>query len=239
MAGDELDEHLAGVAPLAHDEVAEVAALGGLVVGLELLLARPRLDGVADRVAEVGRQQADVERKHLVPAAGAMEAERRAVRRLGERVLELVAVAVLRGGGHDRLERRLGDPAEADERVAHLRLLRLELALVGVVLEAAAAAGAEVRARRLDPVGAGREHLDRRRLGEAALHLRHARAHRVAGQAAADEDDEAVQARDAVAAVGERVDVELELLTVADRGGHERAERSGDRPAPRYWSTVT
>ena len=160
-----------------------------------------------------------------------MEPERRAVRGLRERVLELVAVAVLRRRGHDRLERRLGDPAEPHERVAHLRCLRLELALVGVVLEAAAAAGAEVRARRHDPVGAGREDLERGRLGEAALHLGDAGAHRVAGQAAADEDDEAVQARDAVAAVGERVDVELELLTVADRGGHDGAEPSGVRSA--------
>ena len=108
-----------------------------------------------------------------------------------------------------------------DERVADLRLLRLELALVGVVLEAAAAAGAEVRARRVDPVGPGREHLERGRLGEAALDLGDPRAHGVAREAAPDEDDEAVQPRDAVAAVGERVDVELELLTVADRGGHE------------------
>ena len=58
----------------------------------------------------------------------------------------------------------------------------------------------------------------------AALHLRHARAHRVAGQAAADEDDEPVQPRDAVAAVRERVDVELELLVP----GHGR--RHGPEP---------
>ena len=113
-------------------------------------------------------------------------------------------------------------PTESRERVADLRLLGLELVLVGVILEPAAAAGAEVRARRFDPVRAGRQHLERGRLGEPALDLRDLRAHRVARQAAPHEDDEAVQARDAVAAVGERVDVELELLTGADRGGHGR-----------------
>ena len=80
-----------------------------LVVGLELLLARPGLNRVADRISEVGRQQADVEREHLVPAPGAVEAERRAVRRLRERVLELVAVAVLRLGRDDRLHGRVDD----------------------------------------------------------------------------------------------------------------------------------
>ena len=93
-----------------------------------------------------------------------------------------------------------------------------------------------MRARRLDPVGARRQHLECGRLGEAALHLRHAGADGVARQPAAHEDDEPVQARDAVAAVGERVDVELELLTVARPGRPWRRQRSGaprtDRGAP-------
>ena len=120
----------------------------------------------------------------------------------------------LRLARDDRLERRLGDAAEPLQRVAHLRLLRLDLRLVGEILEAAAAAGGEVGARRLDPVRRRLEHVDGERLGVAALHLRHARADAVARQPAADEDDEAVQARDAVAAVGERLDVELELLVL-------------------------
>ena len=69
--------------------------------------------------------------------------------------------------------------------------LRLELALVGEVLEAAAAADAEVAARRLDAIGAGLEERRADRLREAALHLRRARADEVAGQPAAHEDDEA------------------------------------------------
>ena len=113
---------------LAHDEVAEVAAAVLLRVRLEALLARPVADGVADPVAEVGREPALLDVEHLVPAAGAVEAEREA--RLGarERVLHLVAVVEdLRLARDDLLERRLGDPREPLERVAHLRVLLREL----------------------------------------------------------------------------------------------------------------
>ena len=68
--------------------------------------------------------------------------------------------------------------------------------------------------------GPGSSDLQRQRLGVVPLHFRHARAHRVAREAAADEDDEPVEARDAVPAVGERVDRELELLVPLDGGGH-------------------
>ena len=77
-----------------------------------------------------------------------------------------------------------------------------------------------MRARRLDALRRRLEHLGRERLREAALHLRHARAHAVAGKPAAHEDDEAVQACDTVPAVGERVDLELDLLVLANRRGH-------------------
>ena len=76
---------------------------------------------------------------------------------------------------------------------------------------------------------AGLEHLDRERLRVAALHLRHPRADEVAGKPAADEDDEAVQPRDAVPAVGERVDPELELVVVR-RGGHRLRVALADGP---------
>ena len=75
-----------------------------------------------------------------------------------------------------------------------------------------------MRARSLDALRGRLEHLGRERLREAALHLRHPRPHAVARQPAADEDDEAVQARDPVAAVGERVDLELDLVVLASRG---------------------
>ena len=95
-------------------------------------------------------------------------------------------------------------------------------------------------ARRLDPLRARLEHLGRDGLGVAALHLRHAGAHPVAGQAGPHEDDEAVQARDAVPAEGERVDLELELLVPLHRRGHACSlepivvaiRRSEDAPDP-------
>ncbi len=86
-----------------------------------------------------------------------------------------------------------------------------------------------MRARRLDPLRPRREHARGERLGVTALHLRHAGAHRVAGQAPPDEDDEAVEARDAVPPVGEGVDRELELLVSLDGGGHARNVASPSR----------
>ena len=96
----------------------------------------------------------------------------------------------------------------------HLLVLGCQLALVAEILEAAAAAGV-VGAGGVDPLRRRLQHLGRERLGEAALHLRHPRADAVAGKAAADEDDEPVQAGDAVAAVGERVDAKLDLVVFA------------------------
>ena len=68
-------QHLAGVPALAHHEVAEIPGARRLVVRLELLLARPLANREPDRVAEVGREEALLDPDHLVPAAGAMEAE--------------------------------------------------------------------------------------------------------------------------------------------------------------------
>ena len=121
--GDEHDERLAGVSPLAEDEVSEVALARRLVVRLELLLARPASHGLADGVPEVGRQQARVDPDDLVPAAGAMESEVDPVLPRRERVLELVAVVVERRRRHDRLDVRVGDPPDPHERVANLLLL--------------------------------------------------------------------------------------------------------------------
>ena len=109
---------------------------------------------------------------------------------------------------------------EKSERIPDLRLLRLQLRLVGEVLQAAAAARAEVVARRLHARRARLEQLHRVRLRVVALHLRDACANGVPRQPAADEDDEAVQPRDAVAAECQRVDREDELLALGDRGGH-------------------
>ena len=122
--------------------------------------------------------------------------------------------------------REAGEPLE---RVGDPLCLGRELRVVGEVLEAAAAAGRVVRAGRVDALRPRPEDLDGERLRVAALHLRHPRPDRVAGEAAADEDDESVQPRDAVPAVGERVDRQLELLVALDRCGHGVRLRRGAR----------
>src|SRR5581483_12049187 len=140
----------------------------------------------------------------LVPAARSVEAERGAVRRARERVLELVAVMEdLRLARDDLPQRRIGDAAEALKRIAHLRVLLLELHPVGEILETASSARGIVDAGRVDAVRARTHDAGRERLRVSALHLRHARTDAVSGKTAADEDDVAVDARDAVAAVGE------------------------------------
>ena len=194
--------------------------MGALVVGLEALRARPGDERLAHGVAALARQQAHLDRHDLLPAAGAVEAERGALRRGRPGVLELVAVGVLAHGGHDRLERRIGQAGDALERVEHLLLLVLELALVAQVLPAAAAAGAEVRARRLDAIGAARQPLVGDRLAVAALDALDARHDAIARERAIDEDDDAVMARDATPTRCERVDGELELLSDPKRRSH-------------------
>ena len=220
-AGDEHHEHLPRVPTLAHDEMTEVAGVRVLVVRLEALVARPPLDGLADRVADVRRQQALLDVDHLVPAAGSMEPEHETVVPARERVLELVPVGEDRARGHDRLDRRLLVAAETRQRLAHLGLLRRGLGVVGEILEAASTAHAEVPARRLDAVRAGLEQRDLRRLREPALHLRRPGAHEISRQPAANEDDEAVEAANAVPSVGERVDPDLDLLALAHRRSHQ------------------
>ena len=190
--------------------------------GFEPLLSRPVANGEPDRVAHVGRQQALLDADHLVPAPGAMKAELDAVVAGRERVLELVAVAVDRHRGHDRLERRIGDPPDAYERIAHLLRLLRELHLVREVLEPAATAGSEMPARCLDAVGTRLEKGAREPFSEPALDLRYPRANAIARQPASHEDDEPVVTRDAVAAVRERLDRELELLSFVNRRGHGR-----------------
>ena len=82
-------------------------------------------------------------------------------------------------------------------------------------------------ARRLDAVGAGLHDVHRQRLRMAAPHLRHPSAHDVPRQAAPNEEDVAVEPPHAVAAVRERVDLHLDLVT------------EGDGRLSHYWSGVT
>jgi hypothetical protein len=217
-SGHEHDERLARVAALAHHEVTEIALLGLLIVGLQARLVGPGLDRLPDRVPEVGREPALADVEHLVPAAGAVEAERDLPVFLREGVLELVAVVEDRLRRDHRLKLEALQTADAGEGVGDLRVLGRDLRLVGEVLEAAAPAGRVVLAGRLHAGRTRLDDLEGDRLGVVSLHLRDLRAHRVAREPAADEDDEAVQARDAVPAVGERVDREVELLVLLDGG---------------------
>src|SRR6266516_7032499 len=72
---DELDEHLPRVAPFADYEMAQIAGLVLLRIGVEPLLASPRLHDTANRVAEIGREPALVDLEHFVPAARLVEAQ--------------------------------------------------------------------------------------------------------------------------------------------------------------------
>ena len=110
----------------------------------------------------------------------------------------------------------VGQPREL---LAHDVGLERPLARQRDVLEVAAAAQprAGIRARRRDPVGRGVEHLDGVRAHEplAGAGSVTRATHPLAGEGVPHEDDLALVAGDAVPAVGDRGDVDLDL--VADR----------------------
>ena len=107
------------------------------------------------------------------------------------------------------------------------------------VLEVAAAAqpGPGVRARRRHPVGRGAQHRNGIRTDEplAGAGLGDPGEHPLAGDRVAHEEDLPVVARDAVPAVGDRRDVDLDL--VADR--EPAAVGLGHQPSPRRTSPTT
>ncbi len=175
------------------------------------------LGQVHDLERERARQQAGLDREHAVVAAALVQSEPRRARIGGARrrvagveaELHLVAVAVHLGRRDDRAHLGRGDAADALERLHNLTLLDPALLVVAQVLEAAAAAAAEVRARRLDPRSGGP--LDRLepRLGPAAPHARDARAHRVAGESPVHEHDTAFVPGQCLAAQHEVLDLEV------------------------------
>ena len=75
-------------------------------------------------------------------------------------------------------------------------------------------------ADRRDPLGARLEHLQRARVRVAALALVDDRAHAIAGDGAGDEHHipAVAQPRDALAAEGQRVDLQLELVAALRAG---------------------
>ena len=237
--GHELDERLARVPPLAHDEMAQVALVRLLVVGRQLLLARPLAHPVADRVAEVGRQ----------PAASRSRAPRPsgrpcAGRASGPSASARTSTPSCCGSGTATTAGTIGSSGEVDEPGEPLQRV------------ARPTAASRRAARRSRDPGSG----SRRRRGSARTARRRAagpasstsvtiasawrrctfvtRARTVSpGRPRAHEDDEAVEARDAVPAEGERVDRELELLVSLNGGGHALGQA---RAAVATWSrTVT
>jgi hypothetical protein len=210
---------LAGAASVADDQVAERAGLRAAVIGLEALGPRPIADLVAGGVVCLRRKQAVVDVDDLVPASAAVKAERRAPGRAAEGVLELVAVAPAVGRWDDRVAGEALEAAKAAQRVGDLLGLLGELDLVRHPLPGGAGARlAVVQAAVGDPLGARTQDLDRPRLAVVALRAHDPGPDEVAGERAADEDDVAVDARDAAAALGERVDLEVELGSLAGTG---------------------
>jgi hypothetical protein len=193
------------------------------VVGGDVLEPRPFAHPVAGRVADFGGELAVVDVDDQVPAPARVEAERDALvggpdGALAEGVLEFVAVPPLFDGADDRLHLEVVEAADPPQRVLHLGLLLVQLALIGEALPGGAGARlAAVDATVREAVGAGAQQLDRPRLGEALLAFRHLGEDAIARQPARDEDDEAVRAGDPAAAEGQRVDLDLEPLAPARR----------------------
>ncbi len=193
------------------------------VPGVEALVPRPRAHGVA-RVVRGGRTRGGSRPRRRRPPScrgGGIRAAS-AVVALAERVLELVAVAPVRLGGHDRARgrSRRGRPirrrASSTCRCfsAHLALRR------GAPATAAPGQGSpswtQVSRSRS---GEGR----RSSTAVASAWLRFAfptRARtRSPGRPPDDEHDVAVAPRDATSALGEGVDLQLQLLAAMRPGG--------------------
>ncbi|CAA9489157.1 MAG: hypothetical protein AVDCRST_MAG13-1638 [uncultured Solirubrobacteraceae bacterium] len=215
---DHADLELPRPPRLAQDEVAQEARLRAAVVGLELLLARPREHLLAGAGGALRAQQGDpvddlLPRPRRVEAADELTGRARP-----ERVLELVAVAPLLLGRDDRLELEAVQVADAAQGVVDLLGLDLELARVGQDLPGGAGM---VRAGR-DPLGARGQELDDAGLAVALLALGDLHPRAVARDGAGDEQHVALVTRHAVAAVGQAVDGDVE-----DRAGVGAAGAGG------------
>jgi hypothetical protein len=147
-----------------------------------------------------------VEAQRRIPRSGVLGRD-------PERVFELVAVAPLIDGRDDRLDLEPFESPEPVERFGDLCLFVGELQLVREPLPGGAGAGlAAVDAAVGDPFRPRLEQIDDRRLRPALLRLADPGADAVAGQSAADEDDEApLGPGDPPPALGEVVDDQLEL----------------------------
>ena len=211
--GDQAALQLPGAATFADDQVAQHAGAGAAVVRRHPGGLSPGADLVAAGVVGLGCQQAVVGVHDLVPAPPCVEPQDQLALALAERVLELVAIAPALQRRLDRRQLEAVQASEAAQRVVDLLLLDAQLLLVGEPLPWGAGARlAAVVAAVGDAVGAGAQQLHGPRLGVVALALRDRGEDPVAGEGSCDEDDVAIAARDPLAAVGEGLDVQLELF---------------------------
>ena len=198
------------------------------VEGVEALRARPGEHGLARLVAALGGEQAVRDADDLLPRAGRVEAaDEPPAASVAEGVLELVAVAPLLDRGDDGVEHVASRwPMRAARRRPAACLISIWRSY-GRTCHGAPGWSATSGMRS----GEGSSTSVRARLGVRALALRDDGADAVAGDAAAHEDDVAVQPRDAVAAVGEVVDAEVQLGAAlgARRGGGRRGHGSEAR----------
>ena len=233
--GDEqVEQQVAARASLAHDQVAQQAAVAVPRVRLQAERATGLGDREAGAVHALRREQAVDDVDDLLPRPALVQAEDKPAVLVGaERELHLVAVAPRVVHATDGLEHVVREVCDALEGVHHLLLLELELRRVVQRLPLAAAALAGVAAARRYAARRGGEDLDRLRLGVRLAAPGHAREHAVAGHGPPHEHDELVGARDALPAVGERGDVELEFVSGAwwhGRPVYLPPQRAANRP---------
>ena len=232
---EEVQKKIAAGEPFADDEVPQEA-----VVVLAPERAQPEVAArlghrLAGTVHARRGEHAVGGFDDVLPRAAAMQTEeQRAVVGLAEGELHLVAVAPGVVHAADRLEFVAFQVAEALQRLDDLLLLELELRLVGEGLPLAAAAFGGVAAHWRDAARGGGEELDHPRLAVRLLAPRDLRQHAVAGYGAAHEEHEIVDARHALSAVGERGDLEFELVPGVRRHGGQctccsRLRRTGLR----------
>ena len=247
LGGDDPDLQPTRVTTFAHDEVAQagtsIRAWARALVGrpaatpasplalaaaslpcLQAFTAAPLERDLARQVAALGCEQAILHLDHAVTARRRMEAADEVgvggVALVAEGVLELVAIAPLLARRDDLLEDEPVEVPDPPQCLIDLTLLDLQLALVGDDLPG----DSRVICPRGDPLWARLEDLEGARMGIAALALVDYGAHAVAGNGSGDEDHIATvtETRHALASEGERVDLQLELVSSLWTGGPVR-----------------
>ena len=219
-----------GAPALAHHEVAQEALVVVAVIGRQALLAAPgraRPRAARRRARRPARRRSTV--VDHVPAAGAVEAQQSARRRRPRRrsTPPCCGSAAARRPGTIGSTGGSSKPPEARQRVAHLALLLLQLALVGQHLPRRARVG---RGAARSGRGWAPAISTARGLGERALGLLdRGPARGRPGTAPRTNTTKPSVAADAGAAVGERVDRDLDLLppTRARRAWLWRSRASG------------